>query len=207
MVKKWIKHPWQYTVLKVKPRSRSDKLTRSAKVCIFTWKTNFWKLASQALCNLSESRKLALNNKYCVIKYYAQKVDPLFCFWDNIIETLFSFIYNQLLALTSMLYFFLVVRLYCSVLVHPDRARVSKAVCLYVLICYYSVCLHCISHSWYNYIITHCTAILDPLIRKVQTFPRSGDTNLWLPVHEQSTLNCRLDYKYCLIQKPTKSLI
>ena len=93
-----------------------------------------------ALCNLSESRRLALNNNYCVTTVLCLEGRPLFCFWEKLIETLLSFIYNQLLVLTSMSYFLLVVRLYCSVPVHPDRARVSKAVCLYVLICYCSVC-------------------------------------------------------------------
>ena len=42
-----------------------------------------------ALCNLSDSRKLALNNNYCVTTVLCLEGGPLFCLWEKLIETLF----------------------------------------------------------------------------------------------------------------------
>lgn len=100
------------------------------------------------------------------------------------------------------LHFFLVVRLYCSVPVHPDRARVSKALCLYVSICYCSVCLHCIC----SLLMQLCHSSIIALqswtlsLEKFKLFTLSTrflklgsvDTNLWLPIHEQSTLKLQI---------------
>lgn len=99
----------------------------------------------QALCNLSESRKLALNNNYCVTTVLCLEGGPFVLFLgENNRDIILIYLASASSIDVYELYFFLVVRLYCSVPVHPDRARVSKAVCLYVSICYCSVCLHCI---------------------------------------------------------------
>lgn len=98
-----------------------------------------------ALCNLSDSRKQALSNNYFVITVLCLEGGPFALFLgENYTDIILIYLQSASSIDVYELYFFLVVRLYCSVPVHPDRARVSKAVCLYVLICYCNVCLHCI---------------------------------------------------------------
>ena len=96
------------------------------------------------LCNLSDSRKLALSNNYCVITVLCLEGGPFVLFLGEINRDIILIYLQSASSIDVYVKFFLVVRLYCSVPVHPDRARVSKAGCLYVLICYCSVCLHCI---------------------------------------------------------------